>query len=72
MNKIIRYVVEKFDIDWFPIMKVNTKEDLITISYEWAVSSLSANTGKKDIMLILTLSISKNFLKNITCIYLFK
>ena len=64
MYKIIRYVAEKFDIDWFQIMKVNTKEDLITISYEWCSDpKFQNNAGKEDIMLILTLSISKNSLK---------
>ena len=54
--------LKKFDIDWFQIMKVNTKEDLITISYEWCSDpKFQNNAGKKDIMLILTLSISKEF-----------
>lgn len=33
--KIIRYVAEKFSIDWMQIMQVNCHEDLITIKYEW-------------------------------------
>jgi diguanylate cyclase (GGDEF)-like protein len=33
--KIIRYVAEKFGVDWMQIMQVNSKEDLITIKYEW-------------------------------------
>lgn len=32
---IIRYVAEKFNVDWFQIMQVNCKDDLITIKYEW-------------------------------------
>ncbi len=32
---IIRYVAEKFKVDWFQIMQLNCKEDLITIKYEW-------------------------------------
>lgn len=45
--KIIRYVAEKFNIDWFQIMKVNTKEDLITISYEWCNDlKFQNNAGK--------------------------
>ena len=48
MYKIIRYVAEKFDIDWFQIMKVNTKEDLITISYEWCSDpKFQNNAGKR-------------------------
>ena len=46
--EIIRYVAEKFDIDWFQIMKVNTKEDLITISYEWCSDpKFQNNAGKR-------------------------
>lgn len=45
--KIIRYVAERFNIDWFQIMKVNTKEDLITISYEWCNNlKFQNNAGK--------------------------
>ncbi|MGN0108119.1 MAG: diguanylate cyclase domain-containing protein, partial [Hominilimicola sp.] len=33
--RIIRYVAEKFGIDWLQIMQVNCREDLITIKYEW-------------------------------------
>ena len=48
MYKIIRYVAEKFGIDWFQIMKVNTKEDLITISYEWCSDpKFQNNAGKR-------------------------
>ena len=48
MYKIIRYVAEKFDIDWFQIMNVNTKEDLITISYEWCSDpKFQNNAGKR-------------------------
>ena len=48
MYKIIRYVAEKFGIDWFQIMKVNTKEDLITISYEWCNDpKFQNNAGKR-------------------------
>ena len=48
MYKIIRYVAEKFDIDWFQIMKVNIKEDLITISYEWCSDpKFQNNAGKR-------------------------
>lgn len=35
MYKIIRYIAEKFNIDWFQIMQVNCTEDLVTIKYEW-------------------------------------
>lgn len=48
MYKIIRYVAEKFGIDWFQIMKVNIKEDLITISYEWCSDpKFQNNAGKR-------------------------
>ncbi len=48
MYKIIRYVAEKFGVDWFQIMKVNTKEDLITISYEWCNDpKFQNNAGKR-------------------------
>ena len=46
MYKIIRYVAEKFGIDWFQIMKVNTKEDLITIGYEWCNDPKSQNNAR--------------------------
>ncbi len=32
---IIKYMVDKFRFDWMQIMQVNSKEDLITIRYEW-------------------------------------
>lgn len=45
--KIIRYVAEKFDIDWFQIMQVNCMEDLITIKYEWCgESDFKNNAGR--------------------------
>lgn len=44
---ILKYVTEKFDFDWIQIMLVNSKEDLITIKYEWCNdSSFRNNSGK--------------------------
>lgn len=45
--KIIRYVAEKFGIDWFQIMQVNCTEDLVTIKYEWCSDSdFKNNAGR--------------------------
>lgn len=70
MYKIIRYVAEKFGIDWFQIMKVNTKEDLITISYEWCSDpKFQNNAGKRGYYAHSDIKHFKEFLKNI--LYLF-
>ncbi len=47
MYKIIRYIAEKFSINWFQIMQVNCTEDLVTIKYEWcSESDFRNNAGR--------------------------
>ena len=44
---IIKYVTAKFDFDWMQILQVNSKDDLITVRYEWSRDSdFHNNAGK--------------------------
>ena len=44
---IIKYLTAKFDFDWMQVMQVNSRDDLITVRYEWSRDSdFSNNAGK--------------------------
>ncbi|MCC8160433.1 MAG: diguanylate cyclase [Oscillospiraceae bacterium] len=46
--RIIRYVAEKFAMDWMQVMHVNCSEDLITIKYEWCNNPEFRNNAGKS------------------------
>lgn len=45
---IIKYITAKFDFDWMQVMQVNSKDDLITIRYEWSRDSEFRNNAGKS------------------------
>lgn len=45
---IIKYIIAKFDFDWMQVMQVNSKDDLITIRYEWSRDSEFHNNAGKS------------------------
>ena len=45
---IIKYITAKFDFDWMQVMQVNSKEDLITVRYEWSRDSEFRNNAGKS------------------------
>lgn len=45
---IIKYITAKFDFDWMQVMQVNSKDDLITIRYEWSRDSEFHNNAGKS------------------------
>ncbi len=45
---IIKYITAKFDFDWMQVMQVNSKDDLITVRYEWSRDSEFHNNAGKS------------------------
>ena len=45
---IIKYITAKFDFDWMQVMQVNSRDDLITIRYEWSRDAQFRNNAGKS------------------------
>lgn len=48
LNNILKYITAKFDFDWMQIMEVNSKEDLISIRYDWSRDPNFSNSAGKS------------------------
>lgn len=63
--EIIRYVADKFDIEWMQIMQVNCKEDLVTIKYEWCSDpNFRNNAGRSGYYVHSDLMLFRNHFEN--------